>query len=77
MENTRSLYDQRRKDLAIKMNFETIDEKCEPAITPFSPPSGPATGSSNSLHRESNFLAVMGHWSWVMGEEEDALASYP
>jgi hypothetical protein len=26
--------------------------------TPFSPPSGPATGSSNSLHRESNFLAV-------------------
>ena len=26
--------------------------------TPISPPSGPATGSSNGLHRESNFLAV-------------------
>jgi len=25
---------------------------------PFPPPSGPATGSSNGLHRESNFLAV-------------------
>ena len=26
--------------------------------TPFSPPSGPATGSFNGLHRESNFLAI-------------------
>ena len=26
--------------------------------TPFSPPSGPATGSCNGLHRESNFLAL-------------------
>ena len=25
---------------------------------PFSPPSGPATGSFNGLHRESNFLAI-------------------
>ena len=28
-----------------------------PLTTPFSPPSGPATGSFNGLHRESNFLA--------------------
>jgi len=27
--------------------------------TPFSPPSGPATGSCNGLHRESNFLAFI------------------
>jgi len=27
-------------------------------ITPFSLPSGPATGSFNGLHRESNFLAI-------------------
>jgi hypothetical protein len=26
--------------------------------TPISPPSGPATGYSNGLHRESNFLAT-------------------
>jgi len=26
--------------------------------TPFSPPSGPATGASNGLHRESNFLGA-------------------
>jgi hypothetical protein len=25
---------------------------------PFSPTSGPATGSFNGLHRESNFLAI-------------------
>ena len=29
-----------------------------PGSTPISPPYGPATGSSNGLHRESNFLAV-------------------
>ena len=28
--------------------------------TPISLPSGPATGSSNGLHRESNFLAIPG-----------------
>ena len=27
--------------------------------TPFSPPSGPATGSFNGLHRECNFLAII------------------
>jgi hypothetical protein len=27
--------------------------------TPISPPTGPATGSSNGLHRVSNFLAMM------------------
>jgi hypothetical protein len=26
--------------------------------SPIFPPSGPATGSSNGLHRESNFLAA-------------------
>ena len=29
---------------------------------PFPPPSGPATGSFNGLHRESNFLAIT-RWS--------------
>jgi formylglycine-generating enzyme required for sulfatase activity/uncharacterized membrane protein len=28
-------------------------------VTPFSPPSGPATGSFNGLHHKSNFLAVI------------------
>jgi hypothetical protein len=28
-------------------------------LPPFSPASGPATGSFNGLHRESNFLAIM------------------
>ena len=30
-----------------------------PPQTPFSPPSGPVTGSFNGLHRESNFLAIV------------------
>jgi phage-related baseplate assembly protein len=28
-------------------------------ITPISPPTGPATGSSNGLHPKSNFLAFI------------------
>jgi hypothetical protein len=34
-------------------------------ITPFSPPSGPATGSFNGLHRESNFLAILAALSFI------------
>jgi hypothetical protein len=29
-------------------------------IKPISPPSGPATGSTNNLHQECNLLAVAG-----------------
>ena len=35
------------------IDYQTIVNQA----TPFSPPSGPATGSCNGLHRESNFLA--------------------
>ena len=43
------------------LNFQALAETRGGAAmsTPFSPPSGPATGSFNSLHRESNFLAII------------------
>jgi hypothetical protein len=44
--------------LLILMSGSNSDACCMCKSTPFSPPSGPATGSFNGLHRESNFLAI-------------------
>ena len=32
-----------------------------PSLTPFFPPSGPATGPGNGVHPKSNFLAMTPH----------------